>query len=1352
MIKKLKKLAVSRRTIAVLLAFVSMVTVGIVSLTSNTRAAPLGYPVIFNHPYSAPSPIPSVFGPDKVAWSHYEDHPGHDTAYNVARSRAYTGDTSPNHVHLGSSSLVFMGYDKAANLDYVFAENYSQFSSVSFALRPMGTDAGMDAEMAVDSSFHALGQSGFLFNGRISGGLYTGYMIVLEARDCDDPADGRCADLRLYYVLNADMNDVESFADMSRRMLISTYAVDIRPNDPWPVYVRVESDPLTHQFQVFIDGELRTRSLAPLSTYSGFGFFTSYIEHDCSELTVVAYANLHIEVPFITPPPTVTATVRFLDFSNNNAPLADDQTITGVVGQSYYITPPDFPGYYLIEANQKQLNPISYFARNEYNITTLYYMKEGGCFKSASYLGVPGNGTASNPVQVTVGNQIDYKINVAGDGTRYEGAWRPGTARMNLISMSRFAGYNATSNPMPVIKTPGPTSFFSVTSNGSGTTNGEMTLESNYPMEINAVQSNASGFSANDGVVVGFTPLDRQPGVASTLYVTGNPGLPQLTYGSGALPTFPFVAAPVCNQHSATNLTNNAPLIRSDERYIKVIYNRLRNDSSFQLEFLMGCWSQAQPGDYIIDIHCRNSLGAEVHILINRSTLFSPNNGWAAGVVPVNLLPAAGDYTSAQLPDGRIYPIDGKIDVTFTRLHNARHDYNILVGAGQLDQRSREIIVTVTDVLPLGLSYVPDSSGPYEGHLTITTLPTGQQELKWEFGVLPPDGYEIPFKVKVDQGGLFVNEAYVQYVPNALMSTWTNRTYHVTDLGTVTEHFLDFAAPHATLRPDRVITLPKEEHYITSVVSMSEILYNGNTYHIAGYRRVGIDPAGVIQPGEPPLTPYTIAGSSSASQREIYLYFAKNPTVTVEFKEIGTGATLKPSMNFPVTYGDPFFLPDSAREPIWQSGDDYYNYTAYNNNIGSGIVHGLPDKPVYNEVKQDRTLTVYFELKEAVTIHYVEYQNRANVLRNDDYYLVDKNSNFSVVDAMDTNSTWELTVLGKRYIYEGYSLPGGMVIPAPPPDFLNIQGNKEITLYYSTYYVITVKWHEDLPYGESVVYADLLPPTTFTVKAGNSFSITPQGTITYNGADYTYKNAHKWSNDAQPVNPGNPVIPMVYGDYTIILLYEKGQTNNQRSVLVMFREYSNTSNKLTEDRFYTVADGSNFSLGTLPEFDLWEYHSYQVDGFAYPEGVEPPDPFFTNINANHVVLLLYTRRTQGERQWSIDSRVNELGKFDLKLCRIKVEHRLGHPSNPGPMIDEIIDVTDAVEIFFVPRGGDITLESHPYKAPQGWTYVVYPDYNTVLPPGTTIVPHIVSQYEKSATLLSVQEDITFIFYYGSPES
>ncbi|MCL2300303.1 MAG: MucBP domain-containing protein [Firmicutes bacterium] len=1183
----------------------------VIPYAGGTRAAPaLGHMVVFNHPYTPPSPAPTVFGPDMTAWSLYRDTPGYDTAFTEQRSRAYTGDTSPNHIYLGSNTLVFQGYDKDPNLDCIFTGEYGQFSSVSFALRPM------------DLSFHALSQSGFLFNGKITAGKFSGYMIALEARE-DETTGGRCADLRLYHVLGADLDDADAFADLSARTLVSTYALGITESEPWPVYIRVESTPAG--FQVFVDGQLRTRDLDPLSLDTGFGFFTGYIAHDCPDLTVIAYSNLRIEAGWVDVP--AQATVRFLEYGSN-AELAAPQTRSGSTGQTYYITPPDFAGYSLIETNQRLLDPITYFTVAVCNETTLYYVKKEASYKEASYEGVQNNGTAKNPVLVSAPDPgkhtINYSIHAGGDGNEYKGDWEVTNPNQKVLTMSNFPRVSDGQTHAQVNdKIPSSQQKADVCIGYTSTSlDGKMTLESNVRMQVGEVSSSSGQARIPpDGIVVGFQ-YDAVPSNAPTKF---------LASGTNAIPYVPPCTTSGANhQHSvpdgtlASNVTTNAGLIRLDERYIKVTYNTLRLDAGYQIDFNLGAWGNAKLNDYFYTIKGRNSAGEPVSVVIYRpSNLWSTNNnGNSINVTPIAaIMPAASEYTDRIDGLPYIYPQeDGTISLTVMRMHNTRHDYNIYMSAGQMQMRARKTVMSVIDYLPPGVSYVPGSSGPYEANLEIKNNPDGSTTLLWwNFGVVPPDGIDIHFQVTIDGDGYFPNHAFIDYsAPCPIPDTPTNTTYHMTGMTAVTEHFLDYgeyldSGALVNLKGDRTIHLPRGEDYTTSIVSLGEILYKGDTYTYKGYRIVG--KGSTIHMEEPPAP--TIPGVTD--HREIELFFAKNPVVTVEFRYIVGGVEIKAPVDFPVTYGDPFFLPDSAREPIPFGGGQNYNYIAFSDDNGVTVA-GMPEKPVFTSVTQDHTVIVYFDLVNAVTVHYVEYLNPANVLQNDDYYLVALNGTFQVAPATPSM----LSSMEKRYIYEGYSLPGGPFVPGLAPDFTNVTSDKEITLYYSTTYLITVKWHRgDIPYADGLAYDELLPVSTFTIRAGDPFAMAAVPAIVYGGVTYNSMNAYKWTGDAQPANPGSPSIAAVYGDYTIIFLYEPVSVVTQYTVVVMFREYGNTANVLDADQSFVLSPGDPFNLGAPPPIPGWIYFACEVDRGTIIPGQPPADPIFTNIDANHVIILQY---------------------------------------------------------------------------------------------------------------------------------
>ena len=1244
------------RLLALLLAVVA-VCGALGAYIGSTLASSLGYWAIKNHPYVEPDPPPSIFGPDLTAWSRFQDRPGYDTAFTAAHSRKYTGVTSPNHVYIGGNALVFFGYDKEAHMDYILTEEYTKFTSISFSLRPM------------DLSFHALSQSGFLFNGSVDEDpvthklLYSGYMIVLEARE-DDLTGERCADLRLYYVEDASLDDEDAgtFADLGSRTLISTYAVGVTAADEhaWPTFIRVEMNPLTGQFQVFVNGELRTRNLKITNMGSAFGFFTSYIGHDCSALTAVAYSNLRIEAPWETR--FANATVYFKDYQTK-LDLADPQTLTGLVaggyggqtGQHYFIEPPGFTGYGLIEADQKNLESIPYFSLDAYNVTTLWYSKKAASYKEATHLSVQNNGTAKRPVDVEVGDQIAYSVHAGGDGAWHYGPWVINNPDQKVITMSSFprTSDGKTHAEVNVGLTSSQKKQDILIGTSSTSIDGKMTVSSNYPLQIGEVSS-SQGQSRipNDGILVGF----QAKATASPPQKFLDVGTDAIAY-SPACGTSGMSGHTIADNNNMSNVATNATLIRSDERYIKVTYNQLRNDAGYLLDFLLGAWGNAKLNDYIYAIiECLNSKGDPITISVYRPTnLWSTNNnGNSINGTPIAVVmpnPDGSEYADAYDGNPYVYPKDGKISLTVMRMHNTRHDYNIYMGAGQLTVRQRDTILRITDYLPPGLEYVGGSSGQYEGNIVSKIKnPDGSTTIVWEFGVIPPEGYTIDFLTKVVDDGLFVNNAFVDYieahVPPALKDTWTNSTYHETgEQIAVIEHFLDYndmvgSGKRTKLQNDRFIAMPPGGSYTTSLISLGDVvLEDASTYRYAGWRLKG-DP-GPIKREQPPDP--TIEHVND--QDEIDLFFAKNPEITVEFRYILDETELKDTTTFPVTFGDPFFLPDSARETIAKSGA-VYNYIAYAKTIDGTlqpIYYGNPDKPVYTGTTRDETIVVYFTTQNALTVRYVEYLNEANVLKNNDYFLIDPPPGN---DFLITQSLMDpINVGGKFYIYEGYSYPdaygNGVFAAGPPPqqDFIGIQDNMEVVLHFSTTYTITVKWHEDKPYFEGQSYDELLPVKTFTVRAGDPFNMTAQPQINCNGTAYSFTGQFKWTSDAGaalnvPVTPV-PLIPAITGDYTIIFLYEPDpiivKQPDTHSVTVMYREYNYTSHVLRADDYYDeLPTGQSFRLPVppgVPAIQGWTYRGYQIDNGQVIEGPPPLDPsaVISDLQGPRSITLLYVR-------------------------------------------------------------------------------------------------------------------------------
>ena len=1244
-------------------------------LVRSTRADPLALPPVMNNlTYSPPSPDPEpeVFGPDLAAWTTYQDHPGYAGVFTSDLSRKITGDASRNHIYLGSNTLVFMGYDDPLspdNLDFIFSEEYDQFTSVSFELRPSSM------------SFRALSRSAFLFNGGVdASNEYTGYMIALEPHP-----DGLAADLRLYYVAGFPLSDTTALDDYflddpPAYTLVSTYATGLTPPlgsapGTQPVYVRVEST--AAGFQVFINGQLRTRDLDPQSTESGFGFFAAYTEdasQEPPELCKVIYSGIRIEAEWEDPPVT-TAKVRFLKAGSGyplefpdplnqgqmtevpDQELDSDDTPDHSVSRYYKITPPTFPGYELVTANQKQLNPIRYFGDPGCNVTELYYVsREDGSYKDASYKGFPDNGTEEFPVLVQRRDQapvpddgtglIDYNIHAGGENCGnyggpncdygpspgpapcgckyYEGEWVMSYSTRG-ISMRQFGHSGSKSSPDI------PLGLHAVSSSG------QLTLDSNFPMKVgymSAMNGNTAGSSRvanapnNDETVIGFdsgvamTATGKQTYITDPIANTSPYPYSNLSCG-GSYHHIPWVYSNKDGAPYANLALNESGPLHPNDRYIKMTYNNLRLDTSFLIDFIIGGGAHdasTNIDNYWFLVEGRDSRGNPIGVPsgaygITGLSIYRPIGNKPAGITRLHELTSQGgnpnatilfdqiplpaEYTDPYNGERYIFPkADGTISITAYRIHNQYHDYTIALAAGQTVARSRGIVLTVEDLLPAGTRYVTGSAGIYEPNLVkpdgspvdydaqgrpIIPQVGGRDYIRFDFGVVPPNGYDIPIQVTVENDGLFENHATITYKDSGLPTGQsfprppagpfadgdTNSTWHMTGMTAVTEHFMDIAnldsgnvynylAPTAALKDDRNIDIPLGSDYTTSIVSMDNILYNGDTYRYVGYRLVGkglTTGSGAVIPGEPwfgdPLDPYTYP--EVEGEWHIELFFARNPVVSVEFYDIAdfdpqnpnpSPTTIKATMTFPVTYADSFYLPDSVREPIPEDPNDpgtvYYNYVAYSKDPGQDIIYFedpgwfLPEKPVYESVKDDQTIKVYFDKEKfAVTVHYVELGNPTHVLRNIDRYpILQTGGDFRVEDytplTLQPDSIYDMV-----YVYRGYSISNELVDElvnelgyvlgvdisygyhaGEPPSYLfkNITSNKEITLYYEegTMHHVTEKfrlWTEwDDPNGQQLradneVY--VLEGGDFTPQDTKG-SLGPLPKITYNNRTYHY--------------------------------------------------------------------------------------------------------------------------------------------------------------------------------------------------------------------------------------------------------
>ncbi|MDR3345399.1 MAG: hypothetical protein LBT21_07435, partial [Oscillospiraceae bacterium] len=392
--------------------------------------------VIFNYPY-----VPGG-GAGGVDWDLGIDvisqHGGYDKAYTSESSNPSFGGTIPTgaegaylhpygtsgyynggravpeHVVRSDDQILFAGYDIQPYMDYVFTDEYD-IDGLSFIMRP------------IQMVFHTFYETGFLFNGTMSNGRYTGYAMVLSCSNTEGMLETGTASLRLYYINDEEWNTTrfKPGNTTNTRTHIATYLEGIQNKTSPSFRISMEySDDGT--IKIYIEGTLRTTIPAGQiqSTGTGFGFYTGYYSHNCSILTVVSYSDIHIDGFVPLPPIPTKGTVKFIDVETNQ-PIRDPETspADSLSGQTYRIVQPQRiyanGGAYELLSNSRgrdidrDIDPLTYYRSEAANETILYYAG-GGAMPADKNARVNNSvwdpGTDAVPVPVRAGDTIDYRI------------------------------------------------------------------------------------------------------------------------------------------------------------------------------------------------------------------------------------------------------------------------------------------------------------------------------------------------------------------------------------------------------------------------------------------------------------------------------------------------------------------------------------------------------------------------------------------------------------------------------------------------------------------------------------------------------------------------------------------------------------------------------------------------------------------------------------------------------------------------------------------------------------------------------------------------------------------------------
>ena len=148
----------------------------------------------------------------------------------------------------------------------------------------------------------------------------------------------------------------------------------------------------------------------------GFGLFTHYASHGCSQLTVIEYSDFMLEQIITEVPVKAEALFKLLGTETEiHEPVYD----SALLGDFFTVNPPPvlkYGGklYYFYSADRENLVKIPFMTNDEDNITNCFYEEIPPSEKNA-YINEapdPENGEENAPVPVEIGDKITYEIDV----------------------------------------------------------------------------------------------------------------------------------------------------------------------------------------------------------------------------------------------------------------------------------------------------------------------------------------------------------------------------------------------------------------------------------------------------------------------------------------------------------------------------------------------------------------------------------------------------------------------------------------------------------------------------------------------------------------------------------------------------------------------------------------------------------------------------------------------------------------------------------------------------------------------------------------------------------------------------
>jgi len=460
----------------------------------------------------------------------------------------------------------------------------------------------------------------------------------------------------------------------------------------------------------------------------------------------------------------------------------------------------------------------------------------------------------------------------------------------------------------------------------------------------------------------------------------------------------------------------------------------------------------------------------------------------------------------------------------------------------------------VTDTIPPGLTILSVSGG-----LSYTV---NGQEIEW---IVDSFCFDLFVEVTVDpaEEADYVNSASL-FIDLTKIDD-TNDTYHVYGMYyLVTEQYyvFDSGGAHTRLAPNnefnggRPVRVDEGDDFARNPAHIPGTLY-GQYYY--GYQYLdGNDDPDMADPGgiHQGLPPDPIFGDVRADKLFRYYYRTFPCAVYIHFVD-EAGNEIQQTVEWPMNLGGNYELPERYLDSItagpvtW----NYYGYKLKDPDTDAHAVRGSqPDRtilqlaPQFPNIQGDKHITLYFSQDPIVTVYFLDYLQRGNVLRDSETYFIDAGS-FTPDQALFEN----ITSAGNDYEYvEKWSRDGG-ALQDGEPGTLAVASNTEIELYFTTYYTITERFHTiDEPRfeectdgcGNNANHPRLDPvklsPDVFQghVPAGTPYAGAPP-TVIVDGEDNVWGYVgYKIGDDAAALYSGVPQVPGINDHLHFIFVYE----------------------------------------------------------------------------------------------------------------------------------------------------------------------------------------------------------------------